>query len=249
MHRNIRILILLVVLLFVAGLTLYERSRARDWSRPLQVSIYPVALDASSTGYVHSLSVDDFREIGDFLQAEAARWKKPSVPAPQFNLRPAVTRLPPLGRPTSGLESIAYTLKLRWYVFRNTPFRENFGTVRVFVLYHPLIFDKALPHSLGLKKGLVGLVHAFADKSQQRQNSVVLAHELLHTLGATDKYGPDGEPQYPAGFVEFVGGPSYPQTHAEIMAGRRPLAPGRSEMPRGLDDVRVGFATAAEIGW
>jgi len=249
MHRNFRILILLLVLLAVASVTLYGRLRVRDWARPLQVSIYPVAMDPASGAYVGALKAQNFREIGEFLRSEASRWKKPNVPEPQFSVRAQVAQLPPLGRPQSALESVLYTLKLRWYVFRNTPFRENFGTIRIFVLYHPLIFDQALPHSLGLQKGLLGIVHAFADVSQQRQNNIVIAHELLHTLGATDKYGGDGEPLFPAGFVQFAGGPSYPQAHAEIMAGRRPLAPGRSEMPRSLDEVRVGFATAAEIGW
>jgi len=249
MHRNVRILILLLVLLAVAGLTLYERLRARDWSRALIISIYPVALDHTSEPYIGTLGPETFREIGEFIQTEAGRWKRSNVPAPNIMIRPPVAEPPPLARPAGFFETVGYTLTLRWYVFRNTPFRETFGTVRLFVLYHPLVFNQPLPHSLGLTKGLLGVVHVFADDRQRRQNNIVITHELLHTLGATDKYGSDGQPAFPAGFVEFVGGPSYPQSHAEIMAGRRPLAPGQSEIPKGLDEARIGFATAAEIGW
>lgn len=34
-----------------------------------------------------------------------------------------------------------------------------------------------------------------------------------------------------------------------IMGGRIPLSPGKAEIPLGLDQVVVGPATAAEIGW
>ena len=47
-----------------------------------------------------------------------------------------------------------------------------------------------LAHSLGLQKGLIGVVNAFASSSQAAENNVVIAHELLHTVGATDKYDP-----------------------------------------------------------
>jgi len=77
---------------------------------------------------------------------------------------------------------------------------------------------------------------------------VVIAHELLHTLGATDKYDPDGQPLYPIGFADFIAEPCYPQSMAEIMAGRIPLSPGKAEIPKNLAETVIGYATAAEIG-
>jgi len=107
-----------------------------------------------------------------------------------------------------------------------------------------------LPHSLGLQRGLTGVVHLFAARSQSAQNAIVTAHELLHTFGATDKYAPDSDaPLYPQGFAEPERVPRYPQRYAEIMAGRVPLASDRQEMPEDLAQVRVGTATAREIGW
>jgi hypothetical protein len=82
------------------------------------------------------------------------------------------------------------------------------------------------------------------------ENNIVIAHELMHTLGATDKYDlGTGAPIYPAGFAEPDREPRYPQQSAEIMAGRRALSPTDFEMPSGLRDVVVGVATAGEIRW
>ena len=55
-----------------------------------------------------------------------------------------------------------------------------------------------MPDSHGLQKGLVGVVHAFADDTMTGSNAVVIAHELLHTVGASDKYDlTTGAPLYP----------------------------------------------------
>ena len=45
-----------------------------------------------------------------------------------------------------------------------------------------------MAHSTGLQKGMLGVVNAFASADQEGSNAVVIAHELLHTFGATDKY-------------------------------------------------------------
>jgi hypothetical protein len=41
----------------------------------------------------------------------------------------------------------------------------------------------------------------------------------------------------------------FPQRHAELMAGRRMLGPGRWEQVASLGDVVIGNATALEIRW
>ena len=115
------------------------------------------------------------------------------------------------------------------------------------MLYHESKPGKGLPHSLGLQKGLVGVVHAFADPKQSAQNNIVIAHEILHTLGATDKYDAEGRPIYPGGYAE----PELPEgvrrREAEIMAGRIALPDGRNVMPASLEKCIIGPATAQEI--
>ena len=81
-------------------------------------------------------------------------------------------------------------------------------------------------------------------------NNIVIAHELMHTLGASDKYDlGSGAPIYPDGFAEPGRLPRYPQPNAEIMAGRRALSATVFDMPAGLRDVVVGPVTASEIRW
>jgi len=84
---------------------------------------------------------------------------------------------------------------------------------------------------------------------QRAQNNFVIAHELLHTVGATDKYDANGQPLNPTGLADPNSQPPYPQYKAEIMGGRVALTPNRAEIPKGLEEAVVGYATAAEIGW
>jgi len=248
-HRNLRILFLLLVLLGVAGMTFAERQWVRGWSRPLAVDIYPIAADDAGAAYIARLKPDDFQEIATWLSEQGARWRGQPVPPLHFKLKPPLQKLPPLEPARSTWEAIRQSLRLRWYAFRNTPFWASLGTVRLFVLFHEPKPGVALPDSHGLQKGLVGIVNVFAHDAQRAQNHIVFAHELLHTLGASDKYNSAGQPIYPVGYGDFTANPRYPQSKAEIMAGRVALSTTQSEMPRNLDHTVIGYATAAEIGW
>lgn len=83
-----------------------------------------------------------------------------------------------------------------------------------------------------------------------KQNNVVIAHEFLHTLGATDKYDPaTNQPLFPDGYANPTLDPLLPQQFAEIMAGRTPLSRNEAETPASLDDAVIGTKTAQEINW
>jgi hypothetical protein len=100
-----------------------------------------------------------------------------------------------------------------------------------------------------MRKGRYGIVKAYAKRGLQAGNRVVFAHELLHVLGATDKYVlSSGEPIHPDGFAEPDRVPLYPQEYAEIMGGRIPLGVNQSAMPTSLAQCRLGRLTAEEIG-
>ena len=50
-------------------------------------------------------------------------------------------------------------------------------------------------------------------------NDVVIAHELLHTVGATDKYTlADDAPRFPDGYGDPAQRPLYPQLTAECLS-------------------------------
>ena len=225
-----------------------------EWKRPLQIVIYPIAANDSEvvSAYTAALSAAQFEEIATFIARESARYRLKPVPKPVFTLGETVTELPPAGpRDARGaLDNLLLSLRLRHYAFRNAPFWENIGRIRLFVVYHPAKDGEALDHSLGLKKGLFGVVHAFASSRQNAQNNVVITHELLHTLGASDKYDASLMPIFPEGFAEAAGEqPVYPQRAAEIMAGRIPVSPTQARIPANLSACVIGYKTATEINW
>ena len=90
--------------------------------------------------------------------------------------------------------------------------------------------------------------NAYASRRHAGANNVIIAHEFLHTLGATDKYDPGtGMPAYPLGYADPSREPRYPQTHAEIMGGRIPLAEDDAVIPKSLRYAVIGPQTATEI--
>lgn len=137
---------------------------------------------------------------------------------------------------------------MRWYNWRVGG--DSGEQIRLYVLYHDPAVTRAVPHSLGMQKGLVGVVYAYADDELDGQNNLVIAHEFLHTVGATDKYDPRSlAPLFPQGYGEPDAEPRYPQSFAEIMAGRRALSDDEATIPDSLDRVVIGEATAREIRW
>ena len=82
------------------------------------------------------------------------------------------------------------------------------------------------------------------------RNRIVITHELLHILGATDKYDLyTGQPIAPDGLANPGQSPLYPQDFAEIMGGRIATSAYRWRHPASLNFCVVGTETAAEIGW
>jgi hypothetical protein len=251
--RRFRILILLGVLAAAIGLTWLEQTMVRAWRTPLEVAVVPINGDGSSeaTEMIRSLKTGDFDDINAFLERESARYGARLSPAMQLTLLPALDALPPAPpRDGSVLKTMLWSLQLRWWVYRQSgELLPQLGTIKLFVLYHAQQDGVALEHSLGLQKGLIGVVHAYADPRQTRQNNIVIAHELLHTLGATDKYDAGGRPVYPQGYAEPELPEHLPRREAEIMAGRLVDSAGRVVMPPDLEQCVIGATTAHEINF
>jgi hypothetical protein len=251
--RNIRVLILLLILLWAATHTWFERISSTGWKQPLWVGIFPVNADGSATAqaYIDGLQTKEFADIEDFMGREAHRYGK-ELPEPvHIVLYPQVRQVPPqLDRGDGLIGTALWSLKLRWFAWREATVSRAPPRVRLFVLYHDPSTLASVPDSHGMQKGLLGVVHTFALRPMAGSNSIVITHELLHTLGATDKYDPStGAPLFPIGFADPNQQPLYPQDEAEIMAGRRALSAQDAEMPAALNAVVVGPATAAEIRW
>jgi hypothetical protein len=252
--RNLRVAVLLLILLWAAVHTWLERISSTGWKEPLWVGIFPVNADGSRTAqsYIDALDEREFADIGDFMAGEAHRYGKQLAEPVHIALYPQVKQLPPILERGAGLLGTAsWSLRLRWYAWRTLNFAGRPPPrIRLLVLYHDPATLQSVPDSHGLQKGLIGVVHLFALRSMAGENSIVVTHELLHTLGATDKYDPaSGAPLFPAGFADPVRKPLYPQEKAEVMAGRRALSPQEAQMPSSLQAVVVGPATATEIRW
>jgi len=252
--RRLRIGLLAFVLLLVAGSAWLNRQRLAGWERPVWVVFYPIDGDHTEAiaAYLETLGQESFDRITAFFEEEGADYGVDAVPPVAVRLAPAVAELPPPPPvPPAGVAAtMAWSLHLRWWAHRVDTFREPPADIRIFLIYHEARGRIALDSSLGLEKGRIGVVHCFASRRMTKTNNVIIAHELLHTLGATDKYDPATTlPRFPEGYADPERKPRYPQVLAEVMGGRIPVAEDRAEIPPSLDYVVIGEATAREIGW
>jgi hypothetical protein len=249
----LRVAILLLVLLLVALTTWQDRYLSTRWHDPLYVAIYPIAADDSSItqAYLAGLDIERFKPIDRFFAREAERYRLDTNEPIRTRLRTELQDRPPQRAADAGLLATAlWSLRLRYWAWRVSGHVHEPEDIRMFVLYHDPALTPSVPHSLGLTKGLIGVVYAFAVPEMNGENNVVIAHELLHTVGATDKYNfVDDAPRFPDGYGDPAQTPLYPQLTAEIMAGRRMLAADKWLQPASLDEVVIGPATALEIRW
>ena len=257
--RNLRIAVLFFVLANVVVGAWATRVRTTGWHRPLSVTVHAINGDdsAASAAYIDRLlamdevQVDEFfGDIERFFTREGGRYALPGEEPVDIifaGVRDALPPAPP--RQGSVLAIMTWSLRLRFWSWRHDDY-DALQDGEIFVIYFDPERSRTLSHSLGLQQGLIGVVNAFAAPHMAAENHVVIAHELLHMVGASDKYDPaSNAPLVPDGLADPHREPLYPQRQAEIMAGRIALGPRALEAPRSLDQVVVGGVTAREIGW
>jgi len=253
MWRTIRIALLLVTLFGVGLSAWFDQHRTTSWQHTVWVGVFPINADGSAvtTQYLAQLREAELAPISAFVAREARRYGVQLDEPVVLRLYPELARAPPALAPGAGVFArILWSLSLRRYrsqvlsgIARARP------QITLFLVYHDPARTAVVPHSLGLQRGLMGVVHLYATSAQREQNNVVVAHELLHTFGASDKYGDNNVPRFPDGYAEPALQPRYPQRYAELMAGRTPLTATTQRMPDDLEEVLIGPATAREIGW
>ncbi len=253
MLKRLRIIVLLYVLAFVAVGQWLTAKRSTAWDATLWVDLYPVNGDGSTATqrYLDSLTAEEFNGLEPFFTAEARRYGL-QVPRPfRIDVRAQYTAALPQLESSSPVATLWWSLRmrftaaaLRWHATGPN------GDILMFVVYHDGAGNAVLDRSTALRKGLIAVANVFADRAARGSNQVVLAHELLHTLGATDKYSPGSNaPRFPEGFADAGAVPRLPQSKAELMAGRIPLDEQHAVTPESLRQVVIGSLTATEIGW
>lgn len=249
---TLRISVLLICLVVVGLSSAHQHVYTRNWNQTLNVVVYPINGDGhlATARYIDSLENDDFDVINRWGQREAKRYDL-NLPEP-FDVQlgdPIVQQPPAFPDDGNAVDVLVWGLRLRYWAWRNTPDEGSLTRVRMFVVYQTGEDGRPLKHSLGLQKGLIGLVYAYSLNKQTAQNNIVIAHELLHTVGAIDKYDSGGGPLMPVGFANPHRSPLYPQRYAEIMAGRIPTSSYQSYMAESLRSVIINPYTAQEINW
>ena len=252
MFKAIRIAILLFILLFVGLSSVLTQARSTDWNNSLWIKIYPINADGSPEAekYIAGLKSADFEGIESFLKRETVRYSKDVTRPVRIELGLEVEEQPPeLDKNPNALAVMWWSLKMRWWSGAVTDSQDRIDPdVRIFVRYHEPDFAVVLENSVGLQKGMVGIVNGYASRRHRGTNNVIIAHEFLHTLGASDKYRPhDGQPLGPDGLGEPDRKPLYPQRYAEIMGGRIAIAENDAVIPKSLNYAVIGSLTASEI--
>lgn len=250
--KQIRIALLLIILILVVHHHFNDRSRIASWTNPLFIAIYPVNADGRdlSRRYIERLEQRDFAEIRRFLEREGARYGIELTRPVYVQLGKPVRETlstPPIDG--NFFQRAAWITGIRWWRWR---FDDQGMDPDVIVLarYFEPTDGLELPHSTGVEQIRVAIANIFASDSMSGQNLVVLTHEILHTIGATDKYDlSSGLPIYPHGFAHPDLQPLLPQRIAEIMAGRVPVTESSARQAESLRQVVIGPKTAEEIGW
>ena len=250
----LRIGALLTVLFIIAASTWLTERRLASWERPVWVTFYPLNGDdaADTRQFVRRVDEDSFSEINDFFQAQAARYGIELTPVINVQVAPVSEHLPPdIPDRNSPIAVAWWSLKMRWYAW-NMERRDGLvpADIQIFAQYHGRNGIREKRISVGMRKGMYGVANLYANERMNSRNQIVIAHELMHVLGASDKYSlGSNEPIYPFGYADPNQKPLFPQERCEIMGGRVPISSFESYMPRSLEQCIVGIETAREIGF
>jgi len=251
-----RVAVLLSILLGVSlwACTDYYQRRARTtWQRPLRVALILVERESINPSTIVLLT----RRAHELERRLASEYKRHDgrdfTPFAITVTRPVrVDRAPPNLREPGALGLLRDTCA-RWRWTRDVDSRASVAAgdfdARIYLVMKPAEHGLAFVEGESEYGGRVGIAQADIDPEMIDFSLFVAAHELMHTLGATDKYDASGRALFPAGFAEPERSPLYPQPAAEIMARNVPVSPSVERPPSTLDELFVGELTARELGW
>lgn len=252
--HHLLLLAVLAIVGYYGYLTFSNRYQAKSWDEPLTITIYPLndGGDPEIQAFIDRVSPEQFQPAADFLQMQAIRYGIKTTPLIKLQMADAANNDAPPPPPAIGtnmLTNLMWSLELRYWAYKNAANNNNKTTISVFVMYKRYLPGDMPIDSISLRNGMLAVVHAFANPERQGLNNVVFAHELMHTVGATDKYNDKLQPVFPDGFAFPNNNPPYPQEFCELMAIYIPITPERADLPHDLSQCVIGIETAHEINW
>jgi hypothetical protein len=253
--RKIRLAVLLALLAVTLVYAAHDVSRRRErneWQRTLNVAFVIV-----TEGTVESAAASRLRTrvpaLAARLRSELRRYRPSAAPPFAFvTYGPRGVGAAVPGAPERGvLGALRHAYDLHTFtrtVDRALGVPTRGFDMRLYLVVKPAT-DRAAVEGMSEHGGRVAVALAELDQETVDTALIVAAHELLHTVGAHDHYGPDGRALVPDGLAEPSLRPLYPQRAVEVMARNRPVSAFEEERPTSLDELVVGAATAREIGW
>lgn len=253
---SILLFVLFVVVLYAVR-DLRSRHARNDWERTLDVAIVLVHVDGRSAVEPNAVRAvyDRVPALEERLRAEAER-HHPGMAKP-FRLRvfgPVdAAGAPPVPASDSPVDLVRQAVERRRWLRDVDPragVDPDHWDTRIYVsARRPASELESFVEGASEQGGRIGVVDVELDESTVDLALFVTTHELMHTLGATDKYDANGRTRIPDGLAEPERVPRFPQRLAEVMARNMPISAGTERLPESLDQLAIGAMTAREIGW
>jgi hypothetical protein len=255
---RVRVTLLLTVLAAVSLWACYDvrARRARNqWETPVRVGLVLLQRGNVDPGAMLSL-LKRSAVLEQRLGLEFARYR-PALGVRMIDIQPygpvRVSEAPPSEPGTAIWDRLIHAYRL-WRYTENVDRMAGVPTrdldSRIYVLAEPGNSTTGL-HVEGFSEngGRVGVARVELDRTSVDLALFVAAHELFHTLGASDKYDATGRTRFPEGLPDPDRVPLFPQPAAEIMARNRVISPAEEVVPDSLRELSVGTQTAREVGW
>ena len=251
-------LVRLSLLLTLLGLTgfwgygdIQSRNARTHWDHTLSVAVVIVTTAPVEPASVRKLEA----RLGE-LEALLARefWRYRQGPLPFRLVLQGVARAGVPPEPPSGVFDLARHGYQQWSYLSSIDAQVGLNSARydsrIYVVARPPA-DTSIQFVEGYSQqgGRVGIVQVELNEEMVDLVLSVTAHELLHTLGAEDKYDATGHTLIPEGLAEPDKHPRFPQRYVEVMTRNRVLSETEERILDDLSQLRVGPLTAREIGW
>lgn len=253
----VRVGVLLGVLcvLLIYGVNDYVGRQERlQWERPLDVGLVLVLQRP-----LDEVTTRAFRERANYLEQQIGRefskYRPGAAPPIRFYVYgPVEGSIAPQPSGSSALfDQLIETIARLSYVWKldRSAHVPLFGLdSQIYVAAEPALRQTTqFIEGFSEQGGRRGFVDVELDPTMIDFALFVATHELFHTLGAKDKYDHRGHTLLPAGLVNPVQVPLFPQVQADVMAHGRPLQLGVEEPPTRLEELGVGPETARELRW